>query len=385
MQKRTLIFDDSVEGHHLEFIHHLYEGASKIKNEEFIFILHPDFQYTKKKLFWNSCTSITIEFISEKDIKLLKKTKLVKSYLLCRILKKATKKYNVTNVFLISLMSFMPFIPFFFNKKIKISGIIYLIYLYRWYNLNLQSRVFDVVKYIIFSQSKIFSNIFLLNDNIAPIYLNRKFKSKVFKYLPDPFMPPPKGELKNLRDDLNIPTEKNVFFHFGALSERKGTIEILKAIIDSDEFKMKNCCFVFAGKISEDIKETFYTILKKAELKTQIIIFDEFCDYNFIGSLCLTSDFLLIPYKESAQSSGVLGYANQFKIPIVGPRTGLIGKLIKRYKMGVLLEDCSSVSLKTFFNNIENINLKINTNYIDNRKVSIFINTILNTNYLNEV
>ena len=381
MQKRTLIFDDSVEGHHLEYIHHLYVGASAIKDEEFIFVLDPAFKNVKKKLIWNSYPSIAIEYISKKDIEKLKKSKFVKSYFLCKLLKKTANKYNTTNIFLISLMPFLPFMPFFFDKKTKISGIIYKIYLYEWYNSNLQSRIGNLIKYMILSKSKIFNNIFLLNDNIAPLYLNRKFKTSVFSYLPDPFMPIPKVELKNLRAELNISEKKKVCLHFGALTERKGTIEILKAIIDSKEFVMKNYCFIFAGKIFDDIKESFYTLVKDAELKTQIIIYDKFCDYNFIGSLCLSSDFLLIPYKVSAQSSGVLGYGNQFRIPIVGPSIGLIGKLIKRYKMGVLLDDASSDGLKIFFENIENTNLNIGTDYIEHRKVSAFRDAILNINY----
>lgn len=376
MQKKTLIFSHSVEGHFLEYIHHLFHGASLIKDEDFILVLHPNFQNVKNKLVWNSCTNITIEFIDEKDIEEVKNHKLLKSYILCKILKKATKKHNITNVFLISLMSLMPFLPLFFNRKTNISGIIYMIYLYRWHNSNTVSRVFDTFKYIIFSKSKIFGNVFLLNDKIAPIYLNRKFKSKVFEYLPDPFISVPEGELKNLRLELNISNNKNVFLHFGALAERKGTLEILKAIIESNESVMKNSCFIFAGKISANIKEIFYSILNRAKLKTQIIIYDEFCDYNFIGSLCLSSDFLLIPYKNTAQSSGVLGYANQFKIPLVSPSNGLLGKLVKRYKMGVLLEDCSARGLKKFFQDSDNINLSIKTNYMTNRNVLDFCNTI---------
>jgi hypothetical protein len=142
---------------------------------------------------------------------------------------------------------------------------------------------------------------------------------------------------------------------------------------------MKNSCFIFAGKISDDIKENFYSILNKVKLKTQIIIYDKFCKYNFIGSLCLSSDFLLIPYKVSAQSSGVLGYGNEFKIPLVSSGSGLIGKLIKRYKMGILLEDNSSNSLKNFFESIQKISIDTDNKYILNRKVSDFNNTIFYT------
>ena len=162
MQKRTLIFSHLVEGHFLEYIHHLYHGASTKKDEDFIFVLPPNFKNVKNKLIWNSFTNITIEYIREKDIEKIKKNKLLRSFILCRVLKKNTIKHNVTNIFLIYLMSFMPLIPFFFNKKVKISGIIYMIYLYRWHNSNLSSRIIDVLKYIIFSNSKVFGNIFFI-------------------------------------------------------------------------------------------------------------------------------------------------------------------------------------------------------------------------------
>jgi hypothetical protein len=377
MQKNVLIFDELVDGHHLEYIHHLYLGAVGDCNSNYFFLLSPDFENIKKKLLWPTSENVTILYISDNENNIIRNIKgIYRSLILCRIVRKAIFKNNIHSVFVISLMGLMPFLPFFINRRIKVSGIIYLIYLYRWNNARLQSRISDVIKYVIFSKSKIFDNIFLLNDNIAPIYLNRKFRSKVFKYLPDPFMPIPQGEFKNLRVELNIPKDKIVCLHFGALTERKGTIEILKAILETNIDSMNKCCFIFAGKIQEDIKEAFYLLVSEAKNKTDVIIYDEHIEYNFIGSLCLTSNYLLIPYKNPEQSSGVLGYGAQFEIPVVGPRLGLLGKLIKRYNLGILLESSSCESLRCFFENIENLKFKVDTNYIREKKVSVFSDII---------
>ncbi len=371
MKKRTLIFDDSVEGHHLEYIHHLYMSSVAKINEEFVFILAPKFKILRNKLTWPQCYNITIDYLSERDTAFLK-NKFIKSYFLCRILKETTNKYNISNIFLISLMDFIPFLPIFFNKKIKISGIIYLIYLYRWKNSSIKIKIYDSIKYLIFSRSKIFEHVFLLNDKVAPIYLNKKYNTSVFHYLPDPFVPLFDSKLKNLRNDLNIQSEKIICLHFGALTERKGTIEILKAITLVNESILNKCCFIFAGKVCADIKESFYLLIDEVEKKTQIIIYDKFCDYDFIGSLCLTSNYILIPYKNSEQSSGLLGYAAQFNVPIVGPRGGILGKLIKKYNLGLLLERPSVECLAQFINNIEKPNLKVKSNYIQENTVELF-------------
>lgn len=374
MSKTTIIFDYSVEGHHLEYLNHLYNFCVNLKGERFIFMVPETFKLVSNKLIWPQSENVKILFIENLD--LTNSNGIVKSFYLCRYLKTQIKKYKATDVFLISLMEFMPFLPLFINKKTKISGIIYLIYLYRWNKSNMLSRISDSVKYVLFSKSDVFKNIFLLNDNIAPIYLNKKFKTTIFKYLPDPFVSLPINELEGLREDLNIDEGKIVCLHFGALTERKGTVDILKAILEVDPEKISRYFFIFAGKINADIKEDFYSLSNEVKTKTEIIIYDDYVDYNFIGSLCMTSDFILIPYKQTDQSSGVICYAAQFQVPVVGPRTGLLGKIIKRNKLGILLDNSSVESIKKFLNNTEDNKYLVKSNYLKNNTVSKFVNII---------
>ena len=377
MYKRTLIFDDSIEGHHLEYIHHLYMGAVEKKEEEYVFILTPAFKQICEKLTWPKSSNIILDYISEEDLNMINKNKLRKAFYLSKIIQVKVKRYNVSNVFLITLMSAMPFLPFFINRKVKISGIIYLIYLYRWKFSPLPIRITDVIKNLILSKCKNFEYVYLLNDRGAPIYLNKKYRTSVYRYLPDPFVPLSFTKLKNLREELNIHPEKIICLHFGALTERKGTLEFLRAITFANKDILSKCCFIFAGKVYDDIKDSFYLLKNEVEKKTQIIIFDKFCNYDFIGSLCLSSNYIFIPYKNSEQSSGVLGYAAQFNIPVIGPRSGLLGKIIKKYNLGFLIKYPSVECLAKFINNIENLEFKGNTNYIRDNTVSNFINTIL--------
>lgn len=376
MKNRTIIFDATVDGHHLEYIHHLFLGAREEKDEEYIFVLPIEFKNVSCKLTWPPSYNITIEYISDENAQLLRSKNKTKAFYLCKILTDAVLKHNASNVFLISLMEFMPFLPFFLRGSIKVSGILYLIYLYRWKNASLKTRFFDVIKYLIFSKSKIFKNIYLLNDNAAPIYINKKFNTSVFKYLPDPFIPIPLDKIENLRKKLNISSYKIVCLHFGALTDRKGTIEILRSILDLEAEVLSKLCFIFAGKVSDQINTIFYSLIHEIGSKTQIIVYDKFCDYDFIGSLCVSSNFLIIPYKNTEFSSGVLGYASQFCIPVVGPRMGLLGKLIRKNRLGYLLESGSRLNLSRFFEQIDKLEYKCSKDYCINRSVSNFTKII---------
>ncbi|QBN19799.1 glycosyltransferase family protein [Flavobacterium nackdongense] len=376
MKKKTLFYIDCIDGHYLEYMHHLYMNCDNIKDENFVFMVPPAFNTLSDKLQWPKFSNVEIKYISANDIKKINVNGIRKSFNLCNLLKKSIEENIVSDVFLISLMGFMPFLPFFVDKKVKVSGIIYLIYLYRWRSSNIKTRFLDSIKYFIFSKSKIFSKIFLLNDVVAPVYLNKKFKTSVFRYLPDPFMHSPKNHYVDFRTKWGVSDEIVVCLHFGALTKRKGTIDILKAIINADKSSIGNCCFVFAGKIFDDIQTSFYSLVGEAQSKSQIIVFDEFCDYEFINSLCYSSDFILIPYKNPEQSSGVIGYAAQFKIPVIAPKNGLLGKLVRRNRLGFTFDDIDSSGLHYFFNNIENFKMKVDSRYLVDKTIPAFNNLI---------
>lgn len=143
--------------------------------------------------------------------------------------------------------------------------------------------------------------------------------------------------LINLKLHYQISDDKIVCSHFGALTERKGTLDILEAILETDKSHIKKFTFIFAGRVSLDIKQRFYELLAKAKMKTNIIVIDEYVDYGFICNICQISDFVIIPYKNTAQSSGVIAYCAQFNVPVVGPRTGLLGKNNKEKSFGYFI------------------------------------------------
>ena len=373
-----MFFDHHISGHRLEYIHHLYNGSLEDMDNKYIFALPNDFKAIMHSLIWPEAANIHFHFFPESDLK-TSSIPIHNSYLKSKLIKKIAVENEVNELFLVSLMEYVPLVVFVLPKAIKISGIIYLIHLYRWKKSSLRKKVEDTIKYLILSKYKQFNNVFLLNDKSASAYLNSRFKTEKFKFLPDPFSPLDKGKINNIREELDISTKDTVYVHLGAMTYRKGTLKILKAIEEISQKNLENKTFIFAGKVNDDIKTEFYNSLNIQAKRVKIVCFDDFCEYSFLGSLCKSANYILLPYSNVEQSSGFIGYAAYYKTPVVVPNKGLLGKLVKRYRLGVLLNEDLIKSMIEFIRDDKKvkINHQYSNKYLKNNSLSEFKNSIL--------
>jgi glycosyltransferase involved in cell wall biosynthesis len=377
--KSTLIFDDCLDGHHLEYLHHLYYGALDYSGEEFIFLLPEDFIIASRKLDWPSADNINLVFFNNSY---LQKNMLKKIYNRTKILSKIIKNLKPSRVFLITLMYFIPFIFYTKTYNAKISGIIYNIYLYRWKNSKFIIRFLDSIKYYLMINSSKIERIFILNDKASACYLNKLYHTNKFFFLPDPInITESPDTFKDLRNDLEISPDKTVYLHLGVMDIRKGTLAILESIELLPDKLSSSLCFIFAGMIDDNILNSFNILIEKLKEKTQIIVINQFCDYAYLFSLCKTADYILIPYFHTSQSSGILGYAAFFKKPVIGPNKGIIGKIIKKYKLGWRLNEITPQAIANIVQ-LEKKNTDIYpVDYIEMNTIDCFINTIFNKKY----
>lgn len=98
---------------------------------------------------------------------------------------------------------------------------------------------------------------------------------------------------------------------------------ISKAIDLMDRSSISDKVFVFAGRVSKEIKDEFYKLMKNVDGKARIVVYDESFSYEHLRDLCFNCDCVLIPYKNPNQSSGVIGYASHFGKPVNGSDKGL--------------------------------------------------------------
>ena len=379
ISNKVLIHETEISGHRLEYIHHLYIKAVEYPDTEFIFALPNEFEEVKDKLEWKEASNIQF-YLFPKDIS--KMNKLKDSYNKSKRLKTIISQFNIDSVFLISLMQFLPMLPFLISNNVKVSGIIYTIYLYRWKDSSFIGKLQDGLKYLLFARMSVFKNVFMLNDAASARWLNYKFKTDKFKHLPDPFVPIPNEDIKNIRQELGIKEDKKMFIHFGGLSRVKGTIEILDAISLIDSEQLNKLSFVFAGKVYDDIKNEFYTKVKALEDRVQIIVIDKFCEFSFLGSLCFSTDYILIPYKRTSNSSGLIGYAAQFGKPVIAPNERLLGKLVRKYGLGITIKDTKPETIAEMIKeSITKNNEVISKKYVEDNNIEKFTNMIFENTF----
>lgn len=372
-KKRILIFDTEVAGHHVEYLHHLLIKARN-SQDEYIFCVSEDFVNVKGTEFdWNYGNNVIFKYVNtdkaNEEVSMLKK-----AYRKSKLLHSVIKSCDVTHIFLISLITFIPFLPFFVPSRINVSGIIYNIYLHRWKKSSTFLKILDVLKYIVLSYSKCIDRVYILNDAASARVLNRIYKTKKYRYLVDPYVP-----LQNVEEPIPDTwdfSSKKIYFHFGAMADRKGTLEILKSLEFISPEVCSNSIFIFAGKVGENIKAEFYRLVNLYKKKTNLIVIDRFCSYGLIATISKKANLLLMPYKVNTQSSGIIGYASQFNTPVLASAEGLIGKLVSKYKLGYTINEISPKAIAKFINQWEGKNKSIPKDYIEVNTVSRFLEMI---------
>lgn len=359
----TIVFDTSVDGHHLEYLHHIYCLCCKDNSSKFVFVIPQSFNAVKIFLDWPVANNIVMDYITseEKDAISYSSTPKATQKVLSNIINARCRKHNIYHVFSNMLIGMVPFAPLFLNRKVKLSGIIYDIYDYQQErHPSIISKFPMYVCYQIISHCPIYRNIMLLNDKDAPSRLNKHFQTKKFLYIPDPYIPLPTPTC-DMYQTLQIPQEKKIFAHIGSMSKRKGTMLCLNAIDTLSDKVLSNAVFIFAGHFGH-FGDEFYERLKSVNPMAQIIIHDEFCPFEYLANICSVADYILLPYLETERSSGILGYAAQFNTPVIGPSSGLIGKLIKEYGLGIQLEVCNESYLADAITFAINNELHISSN-----------------------
>ena len=346
MKKTTIVFSASIKGHFLEYNHHIYDICCRLDNRSFVFIIPQEFENIKNRFEWKYNPNIVFDLLEESECaKINHKNPIISSLETSKLLRKKVKLHNSDHIFCNMLIGTVPFLPYLLPRNITVSGIIYMIYLYRWKGSSILFKVLNIIKYICLSKCNLYTKILILNDSSSSKQLNKLYHTSKFCSLPDPYVPLNLSKSDKIRLKFGINEKTKLFIHFGSMNENKGTLTVLESIKYLKQTDCMDIVFFFAGVVEDDIKIRFYKLIEELNNGVRIIIKDEFCSYNFLASLCKECDAILIPYKRSAQSSGVIGYAAQFGKPVIAPNKGLLAKLIKKYKLGILLNECNSVSL----------------------------------------
>ena len=349
-----LIFDTTLSGHHLEYINHIYRGVITKTLDDFVFAVPArEWGKKRKKREWPEAENVRWVMLDDEECERCNEGNLlVRCWRTSIMVKRYALKYEVNKILMISLAGVIPFLPLILPLHIKLSGIIYKIYL-RSKKKGIRSLI-DKFRFLVMAHCLTMDKTFILNDSKSTDTLNKIFHTCRFVFLPDPVPEVDKKRLIDLRPELNISGDKIMFLHFGAMNARKGTLVILKAILLLTQNQITDKVFIFAGIVGQDIEEEFWSLVRQCTAKgIRIIVMNEFVSYEKLNDLCYSSDIILAPYLLTDLSSGVVGYAAAHCRTIVGPDSGLIGELIRNNSMGVTLSHISPESLADVIVNLK--------------------------------
>ena len=197
--------------------------------------------------------------------------------------------------------------------------------------------------------------------------------AKKVKYVPDFGEVRGAGTKEECRDHLRIPLKCKLLLVYGSLTKRKGIIQLIKAIAHPDS--PKDLKVIIAGKIKEDIKSFFTSpIIKKMIEEKRIFLRLYFHNDEDEYRVFKATDYVWLGYiGGSYGSSGVLYQALHAGATIVSMEDGLIGKIVKKYKLGVTVNPACLNSVLQGLNRISlNQHLRFNN---DNIALKKFMNT----------
>ena len=346
-----LIHTDSIGGHQLEYIHHLYMGALLRPEDDFVFVLPQRFEKDSIRLNWPKSSNVKLIVLQANEEAPHNCNLLKKGWKNSKVLAKYAKQYKVSDIVTISLITYLPFLPLFI-RNVRVRGIIYRIYLYEWKDETLCMKIQDAMKYLIMSRFKVFFRVYMCNDSASAQCLNRIFKTDKYRFMPDPVASLQNYKGKDIREELGISSSKIVLLHPGGMDSYKNTLGILRSLLLLDKTCSDKFSVILAGRVVPGIRKEFDELYKKVSQKIQIIFLEGYLPFEKLADLFVTCDYVLVPYTVKSQSSGIVGHAAYYGKPVVAVQGGVIGKMVRRWHLGKLLYKSSKESIYQFLSGV---------------------------------
>lgn len=383
-----LFFDIHITGHHSEYIDHLLSHIIDDKRNHYVFVVHQDFASKFPVISAKAQSKSNVALVqvnANETLNLNVKNRFKRSLNNFKVVDRYAKKFNADEVFLLHINVFQIALGL---KKIdyKISGILFMQFTNMKVN-NLRSSYFYIRRYfpfILMLKQKKINQIFLLNDQDSANFLNNRYFTKIFKQLPDPIPNIPSLKDFSISEFSGFEKNRKFFLHFGGISDRKGSMEILEAIFKLPAEIQAKLGLIFAGKSSDtNFTDTIEFLIKKInnQTKARVLWVNSFVENTLMSSLFKASDVILMPYKNPEASSGIMGHAINFKKPIISTNAGLIGKIINQNRFGFLVDSVTPEEIaKAIEKSYENHDDILNDNYdgyLKNHSVELFSKKIL--------
>ena len=160
--------------------------------------------------------------------------------------------------------------------------------------------------------------------------------------LADPVRSTPSStlDLDAHRTQLGIEADRRVFLLFGALDGRKGIYQLLQAIELLPPALSQQMCLLLVGKTDTaeraNLERQIVALCQHTPI--QIIECYDFIPEDEVSNYFQLADTILAPYQRHVGMSGILLLAAAAGKPVLSTDYGLMGELVRRYKLGIAVD-----------------------------------------------
>ncbi|HEY9852602.1 MAG TPA: glycosyltransferase family 4 protein [Leptolyngbyaceae cyanobacterium] len=354
--RKIMLFDLSVKGHHPNYIQHLikYWYEQKLSGNLYIVVSpkflqeHADVVETAKSDRQKNIQFIAITPEEEANLNSRKSRlkRAFRNFQEWQIFCKYAKKLNATHGLLMYFDTCELPLALGGKPPCPFSGI----YFRPTFHYNELTNYFPSQKERLqqwrekIALSRILQNPQLQNlfclDFLAVKHFD-KFNTHVRAVtLPDPVEIFKTSELDSigLRASLGIEQNRKIFLLFGALTTRKGIYQLLDAVSAlSDEICQKMCLLLVGeSNIEAQLKSRIAEICQSKPI--QIINRYEFIPEEDVQGYFQLTDVVLAPYQRHVGMSGILLLAAAAEKPVLSSDYGLMGEIVRSYELGITVD-----------------------------------------------
>ena len=265
-------------------------------------------------------------------------------FLLFNNITKLNFKYKFTKIY------FNHFDPFFYAYAIlgfflsasKISGLLLNIKFHQYFFGFKKKTILDNLKLLLFKlflKNKKVENVFIIDTLFKNFLVKKKIFNKKIIHVNEAVNKIYYINKRFCKKKLSINKVGKCILIYGAISKRKGVMELLKALsVNLD----KNIFVIIAGKFDNYfLNEVTLYLRMNNFLKKKVIVINKFIslkEENYLFNIC---DYVWLGYNNfsSDSSSGVLQLSVVAQKPVIASNRGLISFIVRKNKIGLLFND----------------------------------------------
>ncbi len=260
--------------------------------------------------------------------------------------KKAIKKINQLNTDIVIFSYWHPFFAFMYSyiaKRINTKKIYFLIH-------NAKShQSFPFQNFFINKMLEEATHLVVMNQNEMQRIKRYNLKAKIIiSFHPIYEIDYNIDDRERFKNNLGLKSDPIILF-FGLIRPYKG-LDLLIDAVNHLKIKIPNLKVFVVGEPYTNLSNYFNKI-KEHGLESSFIINPNFVDKEDLKKYFLSSDLIILPYKQATQS-GILSLSMNFNLPsIVSSRGGLKDYVIDKETGFIVNPDANEIanSIKSFF------------------------------------